>query len=181
MSRTQRITLALAAALLATGAPATAHTAPPPSFGPPARAADDCAGDRWPWGCVAACESGGVWDLDTGNGFYGGLQFRPSTWEEFGGLEYAPRADLATRDEQIAVAQEVLARQGWKAWPVCSERYGLAGRWHTVKPGDTLYALAREYGVEGGWRALHEANKETVGPSPDRLRAGTMLRLPDPA
>lgn len=77
------------------------------------------------WDAVAACESSGNWAINTGNGFYGGLQFTPSTWSGFGGTAYAPRADLATRDQQIAVAQRVLATQGPGAWPVCSVRAGL--------------------------------------------------------
>lgn len=77
------------------------------------------------WDKVAACESTGDWDINTGNGYYGGLQFSQSTWEAFGGTRYAPRADLATKDQQIAVAEEVLVGQGPGAWPVCSVRAGL--------------------------------------------------------
>ncbi|WP_282701524.1 transglycosylase family protein [Streptomyces sp. CC219B] len=174
------IVVALAAALLTALAPGTAHAAPPPPApGPaPTRVPHDCARDQWPWGCIAECESSGRWHVNTGNGFYGGLQFWQPTWEEFGGLKYAPRADLATRDEQIAVAQEVLAVQGWEAWPVCSKRYGLKGRMHTVKPGDTLWAIARKYGIEGGWQELYQANKETIGGRPDRLLPGMLLVIP---
>lgn len=71
------------------------------------------------WDAIALCESSGNWSINTGNGFYGGLQFAQSTWEEFGGLQYAPRADLATREQQITVAERVLAVQGIGAWPVC--------------------------------------------------------------
>ncbi|MEU2426863.1 transglycosylase family protein [Streptomyces sp. NPDC007851] len=77
------------------------------------------------WEKVAACESSGDWHTDTGNGYYGGLQFTQSTWEAYGGTRYAPRADLATRDQQIAVAEKVLDGQGPGAWPVCSVRGGL--------------------------------------------------------
>ncbi|MGI5453607.1 transglycosylase family protein [Streptomyces sp. CA-249302] len=129
-------------------------------------------------GCIAECESSGRWDVDTGNGFYGGLQFWPSTWEEFGGLKYAPRADLATREQQIAVAREVLAVQGWEAWPSCSRRYRLKGRMYTVRSGDTLVSIAAEYGVQGGWRALYRANKDMIGRRPDRLNPGTLLLIP---
>lgn len=138
----------------------------------------DCPGD-WPWGCVALCESGGNWSIDTGNGFYGGLQFRQSTWEEFGGLAHAPRADLATRHEQIVVAREVLRWQGWGAWPECSRRYGLSGRHHTVEPGDTLTAIAHRFRVRGGAQALYEANRELLGDDPDRLEPGMLLRIPE--
>ncbi|MEV0642165.1 transglycosylase family protein [Streptomyces sp. NPDC050619] len=175
------IKLALATALLfAALAPGVAHAAaPPPAPGPPLKHASyECAKDQWPWGCLAECESGGRWNINTGNGFYGGLQFGQPTWKAFGGLKYAPRADLATREEQIAVAQEVLAAQGWEAWPVCAGRYGLKGRMHTVKPGDTLSSIARKYGVRGGWSALYQANKKTIGHSPDRLNVGTLVVIP---
>jgi nucleoid-associated protein YgaU len=77
------------------------------------------------WDRVAACESSGNWHINTGNGFYGGLQFVQSTWVGYGGRAYAPRADLATKAQQIAIAQRVLAAQGPGAWPVCSRRAGL--------------------------------------------------------
>jgi uncharacterized protein YabE (DUF348 family)/transposase len=77
------------------------------------------------WDALSACESGGNWAINTGNGFYGGVQFNQSTWERHGGLRYAPRADLATREEQIAIAEVTRARQGWGAWPVCSARVGV--------------------------------------------------------
>ncbi|MCV7122380.1 transglycosylase family protein, partial [Mycobacterium lacus] len=71
------------------------------------------------WDQVARCESGGNWSINTGNGFYGGVQFTAGTWAAHGGGEYAPSAQLATRDQQIAVAERVLATQGRGAWPVC--------------------------------------------------------------
>jgi resuscitation-promoting factor RpfA len=71
------------------------------------------------WDAIAQCESGGNWSCNTGNGYHGGLQFLPATWEAFGGLDYAPRADLATREQQIAIAEKVLATQGIGAWPTC--------------------------------------------------------------
>jgi resuscitation-promoting factor RpfB len=71
------------------------------------------------WDALAACESGGNWAINTGNGFYGGAQFDQNTWERSGGLRYAPRADLATREEQIAIAEVTRSRQGRGAWPVC--------------------------------------------------------------
>jgi uncharacterized protein YabE (DUF348 family)/transposase len=74
------------------------------------------------WDALAFCEASGNWAINTGNGFYGGVQFNQNTWELFGGLRYAPRADLATREEQIAIAEVTQARQGWGAWPVCSAR-----------------------------------------------------------
>ncbi|MER7664594.1 transglycosylase family protein [Streptomyces sp. NPDC096193] len=77
------------------------------------------------WEKVAACESTNNWRINTGNGYYGGLQFTQSTWEAYGGRQYAPRADLASKDQQIAVAEKVLKGQGPGAWPVCSARAGL--------------------------------------------------------
>jgi LysM repeat protein len=77
------------------------------------------------WNKVAACESSGNWSINTGNGYYGGLQFTRSTWAAYGGTRYAPRADLATEGQQIAVAEKVLEGQGPGAWPVCSVRAGL--------------------------------------------------------
>lgn len=71
------------------------------------------------WDAVASCESGGNWAINTGNGYQGGLQFAPSTWTGSGGGEYAPAAHLATKEQQIAVAERVLASQGRGAWPVC--------------------------------------------------------------
>jgi uncharacterized protein YabE (DUF348 family) len=76
------------------------------------------------WDSLAKCEAGGNWAINTGNGFYGGVQFDQNTWERNGGLRYAARADLATREEQIAIAEVTRARQGWGAWPVCSGRIG---------------------------------------------------------
>ncbi|MFD9635519.1 transglycosylase family protein [Streptomyces violascens] len=77
------------------------------------------------WNKVAACESTNNWHINTGNGYYGGLQFSQSTWEAYGGRQYAARADLASRDQQIAIAEKVLKGQGPGAWPVCSGEAGL--------------------------------------------------------
>jgi len=77
------------------------------------------------WDALAQCEAGGNWAINTGNGFFGGVQFDQNTWERNGGLRYAARADLATKDEQIAIAEVTRARQGWGAWPTCSGRVGV--------------------------------------------------------
>lgn len=76
------------------------------------------------WDEVARCESTNNWSINTGNGFSGGLQFTPSTWRAFGGTQYAPAAYLASRAEQIIVAERVLAGQGRGAWPVCGRNLG---------------------------------------------------------
>jgi hypothetical protein len=158
------------------------------------------AADGNVWDRLARCESGGNWGANTGNGFYGGLQFWPSTWAAFGGRAYAPRADLATRKQQIAIGRRVLASQGWKAWPACSRKLGLSGtgepeapaepdgpaddsgddpsgRTHVVKQGESLSLIAGAYGVPGGWKALHRANRDVVGADADRIRAGVRLRV----
>jgi hypothetical protein len=71
------------------------------------------------WDALAACEAGGNWHINTGNGFYGGLQFDYSTWLSNGGGAYASRADLATREEQIAIGEKLYAARGSSPWPVC--------------------------------------------------------------
>lgn len=92
-----------------------------------ATAGDASAAPDSTWDQLAGCESSGNWKINTGNGFYGGLQFTQSTWEAFGGLKYAPRADLATKAEQIAVAELTLQGQGWGAWPSCTKKLGITG------------------------------------------------------
>jgi hypothetical protein len=77
------------------------------------------------WDRVAQCESSGNWAVNSGNGFYGGLQFTSSTWAAFGGHAYAANAHQASKAQQIAVAEKVLAAQGPGAWPVCSVKAGL--------------------------------------------------------
>jgi len=77
------------------------------------------------WDLVAACESGGNWSINTGNGYYGGLQFSYSTWKAYGGQQYATTANRATKGQQIYIAQKVLVGQGPGAWPVCGRRAGL--------------------------------------------------------
>ncbi len=103
-------------------APAVAAVTPPvtvKSYSAPAVVSGGSIWDR-----IAACESGGNWAINTGNGYYGGLQFTSSTWLGYGGGAYASRADLASRDQQIAIAPKVQASQGWGAWPVCSAKAG---------------------------------------------------------
>ncbi|WP_328748017.1 LysM peptidoglycan-binding domain-containing protein [Streptomyces sp. NBC_00285] len=77
------------------------------------------------WDTVAQCESGGNWSINTGNGYYGGLQFSASTWAAYGGTAYASTANQASKSQQIAVAEKVLASQGKGAWPSCG--VGLSG------------------------------------------------------
>ncbi|NLE78146.1 MAG: DUF3235 domain-containing protein [Rhodococcus sp.] len=77
------------------------------------------------WDRLAQCESGGNWGINTGNGYQGGLQFSPSTWNAHGGGEFAATANNASREQQIVVAERVLESQGWGAWPSCSSSLGL--------------------------------------------------------
>jgi hypothetical protein len=144
------------------------------------------------WNAVAGCESSGNWAINTGNGYYGGLQFSQSTWQAYGGRRYAPRADLATREQQIAVAEKTLAGQGWAAW-TCAYAGGregptirhvssgtapgsaAAGR-YTVVSGDTLFTIAVAHRVHGGWPALYRANRHTIS-NPAAIKPGQVLRL----
>ena len=104
---TARLATLAGAAALAVTAPlavsSSAHAAPG-------------AGSGADWDAIAACESSGNWNANTGNGYYGGLQFAQTSWLAAGGRKYAPRADLATRSEQIAVAENLAAIQGMGAW-----------------------------------------------------------------
>lgn len=99
---------------------ATAALATTALISPMASAAPDSDWDR-----LAQCEAGGNWNINTGNGYYGGLQFNSGTWRAYGGNEFAPLPHQATREQQIAVAERTLAKQGWGAWPACSARLGL--------------------------------------------------------
>jgi nucleoid-associated protein YgaU len=153
------------------------------------------------WDRVAQCESGGNWHINTGNGYYGGLQFSESTWLSYGGGNYAQRADLASRLEQIDVANRVQHSQGWGAWPVCSQYAGPPGpreesarethasrsehRRHlhakgvyVVKSGDSLSAIASKLHVRGGWRRLYHFNRDRIGSNPNYIRVGEHLRIP---
>ncbi|MFI1154921.1 peptidoglycan DD-metalloendopeptidase family protein [Streptomyces sp. NPDC020817] len=89
------------------------------------------------WDKVAECESSGNWSTNSGNGFYGGLQFTAATWAAFGGHDHAPQAHQASKEAQIAVAEKVLAKQGPQAWPVCSVTAGLTRKSETPAPATT--------------------------------------------
>ncbi|MFE1801189.1 transglycosylase family protein [Streptomyces sp. NPDC059517] len=85
------------------------------------------AADGGVWDRIAQCESGGNWHINTGNGYYGGLQFSAGSWRAYGGTAYASTADKASRAQQIAVATKVQRAQGWGAWPTCAARAGASG------------------------------------------------------
>jgi nucleoid-associated protein YgaU len=163
-----------------------------------ASAADDAT-----WDALAQCESSGDWAINTGNGYYGGLQFSQSTWEAFGGTQYAPRADLASREQQIAIAEKTQAVQGWGAWPACSAKLGLGeddesgsaaapeqesapepasapaassgGGDYTVRSGDTLSRIAAAHGTT--WEAVYALNRDVVGDNPNLIYVGQVLTL----
>ena len=155
---------------------------------PAAASAQDSVWDR-----LAQCESGGDWAINTGNGFYGGLQFTRSTWAAFGGLAHAPRADLASKSAQIAVAVRTQAVQGWNAWPACTRRLHISGTpapapapvpivvpgpsdsgAYVVVGGDVLSGIAAAHGTS--WQALLALNPGTIV-HPDLIFPGQVLRL----
>jgi LysM repeat protein len=148
------------------------------------------------WDGVAQCESSGDWAINTGNGYYGGLQFSQSTWEFFGGLEFASRADLATKDQQIAVAERTLVGQGIGAWPTCGKYLTDAAPapepaaepvvqpvvapaapassgTYTVRPGDSLSAIATGQGI-GSWEELYAMNRDRIS-DPNLIYVGQEL------
>lgn len=179
------------AALTATGVAVTSA---------PAEAAPTSTWDR-----VAQCESSGNWHIDTGNGYYGGLQFSMSTWLGYGGSGNPANASKST---QIRIAEKVLAGQGWGAWPVCSVKAGASGgssavgashttvhhvapaahhgkhraavavssKRYTVRRGDTLGTIAHRLAVKGGWQALADANPQLS--NVNLIYVGQHLHLP---
>ncbi|HEX8306012.1 MAG TPA: transglycosylase family protein [Jatrophihabitans sp.] len=146
------------------------------------------------WDGVARCESSGNWHINTGNGYYGGLQFSYSTWLAYGGGAYARRADLATKAQQIVIAERTLRGQGIGAWPTCGRylrTYTVrpvtrtapvkkpvvkrpavkkpapvrSTRIYTVRSGDTLYKIAARYRVPGGWPTIVRMNRSIHNPN----------------
>ncbi|MFE7749836.1 transglycosylase family protein [Streptomyces sp. NPDC057428] len=116
------------------------------------------AADASTWDRVAECESGGIWSADLGNGYYGGLQFSEATWSAYGGTAYASRADLASRSQQIAIAEKVLDDKGPQAWPSCAVISGLAldGVLPGIDPGDGPSAEPTEAATPSGTPSSEE-------------------------
>lgn len=106
-----------------TALPSANATSQKPVEEKPVSAAPQANGGKWD--AIAQCESGGDWNINTGNGYSGGVQFSGSTWAAFGGTKYAPTAGQASKSQQIEIAEKVLASQGPGAWPVCSQKAGL--------------------------------------------------------
>jgi len=182
---------------------AAASTAVPVLALSPAQAASSAVWDR-----LADCESGGRWNIDTGNGYYGGLQFAAATWRAYGGTQFAPRADLAARAEQIQVAERLLGRAGWSPWPTCARRLGLDvhDAWGTVSrsaprlavTSSALALRARAVAGDGRYRVRSGDTLSSIArrlgvpggwralwqanramlPNPHTLRVGSMLRVP---
>jgi resuscitation-promoting factor RpfA len=152
------------------------------------------------WDRLASCESGGDWSTNTGNGYYGGIQFNATTWHRYGGSGMPHQASKA---QQIAVAERTLAAQGWGAWPACSRKMGLhgyaaepgkssapvakkasaprsvsvtsaKGGSYTVKRGDTLSRIAKAHGTTS--KALFANNRGAIA-NPHVLKVGTTLHL----
>jgi hypothetical protein len=155
------------------------------------------------WDKLASCESGGNWSTNTGNGYYGGIQFNATTWHRYGGSGMPHHASKA---QQIAVAERTLAAQGWGAWPACSRKMGLhgyaaqpgkssapvakkasasrstsvrsvktaKGGSYTVKRGDTLSRIAKAHGTTS--KALFAANRGAIA-NPHVLKVGATLHL----
>lgn len=124
------------------------------------------------WDQVARCESGGNWAINTGNGYQGGLQFSPGTWSGHGGGVYAPAANLASKVEQIAIAEKVLASQGRGAWPVCGT--GLSGSTprNVVKPEPVALDAPLDDQAVNGQAVAFDASlpaPEVLPPAPDVL------------
>lgn len=119
------------------------------------------------WDKVAECESGGSWSANTGNGYYGGLQLSQKNWEKYGGLDYAPSADQASRSQQIAIAEKVLADQGVGVWPTCGLLHGLND---DSGPADVDTGVAGDSSVSSG---SDPSSSSSFGAAKDLTKAGT--------
>jgi resuscitation-promoting factor RpfA len=122
------------------------------------------------WDAVAQCESGGNWAINTGNGYYGGLQFSASTWAAYGGTQYAAQANQATKAQQIQIAEKVLAAQGKGAWPVCGT--GLSGATYT---GSTSSSSA---GSSSSSTSTRSTDTQTASRSAERPAAKKTVTTP---
>ncbi|KKK04241.1 transglycosylase family protein [Micromonospora sp. HK10] len=128
------------------------------------------------WDAIAQCESGGNWHINTGNGYYGGLQFSRGTWNGYGGQKYASRADLASRGEQIAVAEKVLRGQGIGAWPVCGKKGG-STKHHAARDSGSTTSSPRATGTRSA-RADQPATRSHRRTAPSTGATGGYLVRP---
>ncbi|MFE9055949.1 transglycosylase family protein [Streptomyces mutabilis] len=116
------------------------------------------------WDAVAQCESGGNWSINTGNGYYGGLQFSASTWAGYGGTQYAATADQATKAQQIEIAEKVLAGQGKGAWPVCGT--GLSNAAYTGGGSESQDSGSSQ--SSGSSESAQSSQSQSTGSTADR-------------
>jgi resuscitation-promoting factor RpfA len=116
------------------------------------------------WDAVAQCESGGNWSINTGNGYYGGLQFNRGTWLAYGGGKYASTANRASRSEQIAIAEKVLRGQGIGAWPVCGKRAGSGSHYSGTNTGGSHSTSSHKSTTKSthSYQAKHRAAAPTT-------------------
>ncbi|MFI8351520.1 transglycosylase family protein [Streptomyces sp. NPDC085596] len=131
------------------------------------------------WDAVAQCESGGNWSINTGNGYYGGLQFSASTWAAYGGTQYAATADKAGKEQQITVAEKVLSAQGKGAWPVCGT--GLSSTPYSGSAAPASPAPATESKTEDKAAAVtsdRAADEQTASRSTERPAASKTVTTP---
>ncbi|MBC7270908.1 MAG: transglycosylase family protein [Streptomyces sp.] len=119
------------------------------------------------WDAVAQCESGGNWSINTGNGYYGGLQFSASTWAAYGGTQYASTADQASKAQQIEIAEKVLAGQGKGAWPVCG-----------VNLSSTPYSGGSSSADTGSGTTTRESEQPSTSRSAERPAAKKTVTTP---
>ncbi|MZF85212.1 transglycosylase family protein [Streptomyces sp. SID5643] len=125
------------------------------------------------WDAVAQCESGGNWSINTGNGYYGGLQFSASTWAGYGGTKYASTADQATKAQQIEIAEKVLAGQGKGAWPVCGKGLSSAGYTGGGSADDSGSSSQSQQGTE-----TRETQEQPASRSDERPAAKKTVTTP---
>ncbi|MDW4906005.1 transglycosylase family protein [Streptomyces sp. ADMS] len=128
------------------------------------------------WDTVAQCESGGNWSINTGNGYYGGLQFSASTWAAYGGTAYASTADQASKSAQIAVAEKVLAGQGKGAWPTCG--VGLSGAAYDGGSSSDTGSGTSDSGSSGSGEATTRSSDQQASRSQERPAAKKTVTTP---
>lgn len=132
------------------------------------------------WDQVAKCESGGNWAINTGNGYHGGLQFSPSTWSGYGGQKYAPTANQASKAQQIAIAEKVLAGQGKGAWPSCGRSLGSATQRDvpTATEAPAKPAATKPVAVKPAVKAQPPVQKPAVKPAAQKPAAKPVAQKP---
>ncbi|GAA2619677.1 LysM peptidoglycan-binding domain-containing protein [Paractinoplanes durhamensis] len=121
------------------------------------------------WDAVAQCESGGNWSINTGNGYYGGLQFSRSTWRAYGGTKYAGTANKASKPEQIRIAEKVLSGQGIGAWPVCGKKAGSSKHYKSTNTSgskSSSKSTAKSSSKSSSKSSAHKATKKSSPTTP---------------